>query len=131
MADTPLHKKLLLKPGYRVLLLNAPAGYRDLLSPLQDVEVSETAEGVFDVVQVFARMQADVERLAPAAIAATRPGGVLWWTYPKKTGAIASDLSRDHGWQALNERGYQPVTQIAIDATWSALRFRPTAEIGR
>ena len=131
MADTALPKKLLIKPGYRVLLLNAPAGYQDLLGPLAGVEVSETAGGTFDLVQVFARMQSDVERLAPSAIAATKPGGIVWWTYPKKTGKIDSDLTRDHGWQALAGRGYQPVTQIAIDDTWSALRFRPNAEVGR
>ncbi|HEY7127213.1 MAG TPA: hypothetical protein VH590_21355 [Ktedonobacterales bacterium] len=131
MADTTLPKKLLIKPGYRVLLLNAPAGYRDILGALEGVEVSGAAEGAFDLVQVFARMQADVERLAPGALAATKPGGILWWTYPKKTGKITSDLTRDHGWQALAERNYQPVTQIAIDETWSALRFRPTAEVGR
>jgi hypothetical protein len=131
MADTPLQKKLLIKPGYRILLLNAPPGYQAMLGSLEGVEVSETAEGIFDLVQMFAKTQAEAERLVPGAIAATRTGGLLWWTYPKKTGKMASDLSRDYGWQSLVAHGYQPVTQIAIDDTWSAMRFRPAAEVGR
>ena len=43
----------------------------------------------------------------------------------KKTGAIASDLSRDVVWKRMTGTGLRPVTQIAIDETWSALRFRP------
>jgi hypothetical protein len=27
--------------------------------------------------------------------------------------------------------GWSPVTQIAIDDTWSALRFRPSGDVGR
>jgi hypothetical protein len=32
---------------------------------------------------------------------------------------------------ALNEQGCQPVRQAAIDEDWSALRFRPEAQIQR
>ena len=46
-------------------------------------------------------------------------------TYPKKTGKIASDLSREVTWQAITPLGWRPVTQISIDETWSALRFKP------
>ena len=31
----------------------------------------------------------------------------------------------------VDEEGIRPVTQVSIDATWSALRFRPTAEVGK
>lgn len=36
-----------------------------------------------------------------------------------------SNLNRDTLAAALSERGVRPVRQIAIDDTWSALRFRP------
>jgi hypothetical protein len=56
---------------------------------------------------------------------------VLWICYPQKTSAIASDVNRDIAWAPLAEAGYRPVTQVAIDDTWSALRFRPQSEVGR
>jgi hypothetical protein len=41
-----------------------------------------------------------------------------------------TDLNRDVFWEALEHLGVRPVTQIAVDDVWSALRFRPFAEVG-
>ena len=49
---------------------------------------------------------------------------VLWVAYPKKTSALASDLDRDHGWEPMTAAGFDPVSQVAIDDTWSALRWK-------
>jgi len=39
MPDQKLLKKLLIKPGYRLLLLNAPGGFVESLNPL-DKEIT-------------------------------------------------------------------------------------------
>ncbi len=54
-----------------------------------------------------------------------RPADVVWISYPKNG---ASELKRDMLRDAIN--GWQPVSQVAIDDTWSAMRFRPDAEVG-
>jgi hypothetical protein len=130
MAESSLVKKLGMKPGQKVLILNAPEDYRRLLGTLpEDVEVESSAEGSFDFVQVFMYNKADVESYAPVAMGALKPGGLLWFTYPKKTSSIKTDITRDNGWEEVMKAGIRPVTQIAIDETWSALRFRPTYEV--
>lgn len=130
MAEKSLATKLLLKPGQRVAVVNAPEGYVKGLGPLPDgVHVSEAPEGSYDLVQLFVQSKADADRYAQAAIAATKPGGILWVSYPKKSGAIKTDISRDNGWEAFFATGWRPVTQIALDETWSALRFRPTEDV--
>lgn len=53
---------------------------------------------------------------------------VVWIYYPKKTGQIKSDLSRDVCWKVLVPIGFTPNSQISIDDTWSALRFKPTQD---
>jgi hypothetical protein len=131
MAETTLIKKLLIKPNQRILLLNAPQGYRELLGALPEgVTIATSADGEYDAVHLFAAQKADLEANAPIAIKATRQSGVLWISYPKKTGKIKSDLTRDIGWKVVDEMGWQGVTQISIDDTWSALRFRPASEVG-
>lgn len=55
---------------------------------------------------------------------------LLWIAYPKKSGKIRSDISRDNGWELVFAAGYEPVTQVAIDDDWSALRFRKSEAIG-
>ena len=49
---------------------------------------------------------------------------VLWIAYPK-AGKLDTDLNRDVLWKLLDGNGIRPVRQIAIDDTWSAMRFRP------
>lgn len=132
MADTSLAKKLGLKPGQHAVVLNAPEGYRERLGALPDeVELAERLEGAADFVQVFVRDRAAVERDVPAALAAVKPGGLLWLTYPKQSSKVKTDITRDRGWDVVYAAGWRPVTQIAIDETWSALRFRPRADVGR
>ncbi len=134
MPDTPLVKKLGIKPGQRLLLLHAPDGYRTRLGALpEDVELIEAAEeapvGMFDAIHLFVGNKAELDRMAPVAIAALRPGGLLWIAYPKKSAKTGADVTRDEGWDAVAAAGLRPVTQVAIDEVWSALRFRPVAEV--
>src|SRR5215469_15496669 len=102
MAETPLAKKLLLKPGQRVAIIQAPEGLPAALGPLpQGIAVVETLDGPFDLALVFLREKAGMDRLVPLAIAALKPGGVLWLAYPKKSGKVTTDITRDVGWEAV------------------------------
>jgi hypothetical protein len=54
----------------------------------------------------------------------TRPA-ILWVAYPKGNRA---DINRDTLWPILSEYGLRPISQVAVDDVWSALRFRPHKE---
>jgi hypothetical protein len=126
MTQSPLIKRLGLRPGMRAALLNPPSGYLESLGELPEgVRFSSQPEPEYDFVQVFIKDSEEFARLTPVAQAAIRYDGMLWICYPKKTGDITSDLSRDIVWKKMTGTGLRPVTQIAIDETWSALRFRP------
>ena len=60
---------------------------------------------------------------AEQAVAA-RADRLAWIGYPKG-GQLGTDLNRDRLVAAPAARGVQPVRQVSIDQTWSALRFRP------
>ncbi|MBN8610482.1 MAG: YdeI/OmpD-associated family protein [Deltaproteobacteria bacterium] len=128
-----LAKKLLIKPGHKVLVLRAPQIVADAIAPPAGVQLttSNTARGPFDVVLIFVSSGKGLGDHAPKALAALAPDGVLWFAYPKKTSGVSSDLSRDEGWQPLRSRGWGPVAQVALDATWSAVRFKPEESIER
>lgn len=127
MSDGALVKKLQIKPGQRMVILNPPPGYLEQLGPLpKGVELAEKPEGVFDFVQLFVHNVAELERLASSAIAAAKRDAILWISYPKRSARVQTDIARDVGWEVVNRAGLRPVSQVAIDETWSALRFRPT-----
>jgi len=95
-------------------------------------EVLPTGDGIdADTLILFVRDRAGADAAIARGIAAFAPGKRLWFAYPKRSGAYASDISRDDGWQTLEQAGFLPVTQVALDADWSALRFRPRGEIKR
>jgi hypothetical protein len=129
-VDEVLVKKLQLKPGMTVMVLNAPEGYVDRLTPLPG-GATELAAGPADWVQAFVRNKADVDALAPRAMQAVKPGGVLWLCYPKGGAKAGTDVNRDKGWDAVYGAGWGPVASAAIDEQWTALRFRPEAEVQR
>lgn len=133
MADPTLLKKLRLLSGQRALVLNPPTGYLDHLAPLPEGVILDAAAGSagsYDFVQVFVQNSDELARLAPLAQQACRFDGMLWFCYPKLSAKVPSDLSRDRLWELMKPTGLAPVTQIAIDETWSALRFRPSARVG-
>lgn len=82
-----------------------------------------------DVVLAFVRTTAEVGPALDTALPHYRRGRALWFAYPKKTGGIRTDIGRDHGWEPAFALDLLPVAQIAIDGTWSALRFRHRDEI--
>lgn len=132
MTPSPLAKKLQIKANHRVLLLGAPAEYAASLEPLPEgAAVATAARGAFDVVQLFVRKASDLEKNGPKAFGAVKEGGVLWIAYPKKSSGVETDLTRDAGWKAVEDAGWGAVAQVAIDGTWSALRWKPEAKVAR
>src|SRR3990172_3388258 len=104
MTNTTLAKKLLIKPGHRILLLNVPERYMGQLSPLPEgAAVDSRLEGKFDCVHLFAQNKAILERDAPEAMAAVKPGGLLWIAYPKGTSKVETDITRDTGWDVMKD----------------------------
>ncbi len=73
----------------------------------------------------FTPASGEVEKLGPACIHNLSDDGKLWLAYPKGTSRrYKSDINRDHGWETVTGAGFRPVSQVAIDEDWSALRFR-------
>ena len=61
----------------------------------------------------------------------TKGDAIVWFAYPKGTSRkYQCDFNRDNGWDALKALGFDTVRQVAIDADWSALRFRRVEFIG-
>jgi hypothetical protein len=111
--------KLQFKPGQSVAVLNAPPGLE-----LPGVAVADVADA--DAVVAFVVRQDDLGSAEPA-VAAARADRLAWIGYPKG-GQLGTDLNRDRLVAALAGRGVQPVRQVSIDDTWSALRFRPASQ---
>ena len=74
---------------------------------------------------LFINNLAEASQLVPEAMRTVKPDGLLWVAYPKGASGVKTDVNRDRLWQALEPTGWRPVRQVALDDTWSAMRFRP------
>jgi hypothetical protein len=117
--------KLGIKPAQSIFLINPPGDYAEMVGGLPP-GTTVVRHRPADVVHLFARSMVELAEHGVEATAAVKPGGLVWISYPKDG---ASDLKRDLLRDAIN--GWQPVTQVALDDTWSAMRFRPDEEVGR
>lgn len=127
MSEQALIKKFGIKAGWQVLVLNSPAGFLARLADLPaGVVVVETAVPyTCDLVQLFVQDSRELAQYFDTAVTALKPGGALWIAYPKKSAAAKTDLTRDEGWQQVYSANLEAVSMIAVDDTWSAVRFAP------
>ncbi|MHA6530462.1 YdeI/OmpD-associated family protein [Paenibacillus sp. BAC0078] len=121
-----LIKKLRLPQGGSVLVLQPPEGYlQELGLEARAAEYNSGLKGTYDYVQLFAATVKELEQYGPVALSAIRPDGLLWLCYPKGSCGLKTDLSRDKGWDSVKAAGFEGVSLVSVDETWSAMRFRP------
>ena len=123
MPQSPLAKKMKLKPGARAAIVNAPEKYLKELK--HDAEISQKLSGKFDWIQVFAKDKKELASLAPKAASALKPDSILWLSFPKGSSNIQTDLTRDKGWEDVKELGLKRVNLVSVNDTWSAFALRP------
>ncbi len=122
MMIISLSHKLKLKPGLSAALLNMPDGYMVELMP-ERVMIDHSLSGKYDWIQVFVRTKAELESLYPAITAALNRDSLLWITFPKGNSGIQTDLTRDNGWDVVQDLKW--INLVSINATWSAFSLRP------
>ena len=122
-ATSPVARKLLVEPGQRVRVLSPETVIEEALACLPE-GASRVTRSIADVVLLFARDSKALAREAPRAIAALAPEGALRIAYPKIASGVKTDLTRERGWEPVVSAGFPVVSLVAIDETWSALRWK-------
>jgi hypothetical protein len=129
-SGTPLPKKLGIKTGSVVGLVDAPEGFEVTLGDLPEgtvvIRLPEGAGSSLsrppDVTLWFATRRADLDsRMAGMCSLAERGG--LWIIWPKKASGVVSDLSQAVVRETGLAAGLVDFKVCAVDATWSGLRF--------
>lgn len=120
MAAKTVAEKLVIKPGNAVWVSHPDRA--GLLGALPEGAEVTGSPGEADAAVVFADDAASVRAAFVKDEKALTTRAVLWVAYPK---ANRTDVNRDSLWPILADFGLRPVSQVAVDEVWSALRFRP------
>jgi len=125
MTDKTPAQKLLMKPGLRVLFVHPPENVAALLGGLPSgVTVAENTQASVDFILFFAGSRQALEADLPHLSDLLKPAGMLWVAYHKGTSKIKSDINRDSIAAYAQTVGMTPVSLIAINDDWSALRVK-------
>src|SRR5262245_34004000 len=93
-SGTPLVKKLGIKEGFRVALVDAPEGFRAELVDLPErVSFVTSVASRLDLILFFVKSQSALKLNFPRLAAKLAPTGMLWIAWPKKASGVSTDLS--------------------------------------
>jgi hypothetical protein len=123
-SGTPLPKKLGLRPGFRVRMVNDPIEVRaELQSTIAGCEVLDAFQDRLDFVMVFADSRASLWKEARRVAELLSPAGMFWACWPKKGSGVVTDLD-EHGVRGIGLRtGLVDVKVCAVTEVWSGLNF--------
>jgi hypothetical protein len=123
-SNTSLTKKLGIKEGSQVLLLNAPKNFESELSLLpSEVRFVTRASKAVDLILLFARSQSALNNEFAKLAAKIAPNGTLWIVWPKKSSGVSTDLSFNSVQRIGLDAGLVDVKVCAINDVWSGLKF--------
>lgn len=123
-SNTPLAKKLGLKPETSIYIEAPPADYFDWISPLPDgIEVKSKLSGKLDFIHLFVKERKRFEKLFTDAQRNLEKDGMLWISWPKKSSKIETDLDENIIREFGLTQGLVDVKVCAVDDVWSGLKF--------
>ena len=123
-SETTLLKKLGIKEGARVALVNAPQDFPQELGQLpKGAEFVSASHKKLDLIFIFVESRAQlVKRLARLRPKISQ-SGMIWVAWPKKSSGVETDLSFDAVQEAGLAVGIVDTKICAINDVWSGLKF--------
>jgi hypothetical protein len=119
-------KKLRYKEEVKGAILNAP---KEINNEFKKMGFKTSIKNKSQFTLLFVKNKSQFEELMKPTIDKIEIDSLFWLAYPKGTSKIETDVNRDILWKLAEPYGYRPVSQVAIDSDWSAMRFRPKEKV--
>jgi hypothetical protein len=129
-SGTPLPKKLGLKEGETLVLINPPEGFEECLAPLPTAAtVSGKLAASNRLVILFCKDTATMMKSLSAVSGKLDADGSLWISWPKKSSPLFVDLTEDGIRAIALPTGLVDVKVCAVNADWSGLKLMVRKEL--
>jgi hypothetical protein len=123
-SGTPLPKKLGIRDGSRVLLVNTPDGFEHLLTPLPNgAQLVKHATKGLDVAVLFATEQASLIGWFDELAASIDTAGRLWVAWPKKASKVTTDIDFEFAQGIGLDAGLVDNKSASITDVYQGLQF--------
>lgn len=124
-SKTPLAKKLGIKEGFMIKIVNEPAHYLSLFSdfPIEVTYARKKKEDSIDFIHLFCKTHADLEMHGSTLMKQLKKDGLMWVSWPKQSSNIDTELTREIIRDFVLGIGLVDVKVCAVDDDWSGLKF--------
>jgi hypothetical protein len=122
-SSTPLAKKLGIKSGFNISLINAPAYYFDLFTDLPADLVINDLSGKKDFIHFFIKQKDEYISQLPVLKQQLKPEGMIWASWPKKSSKIITDITETTIRNYAIQIGLVDIKVCAVDEIWSGLKL--------
>jgi hypothetical protein len=121
-SGTPLIKKLGILPSSKLLLLNAPSEYFELVGVDLTFTVVKSGREA-DLVHLFVVERKDLEKQFLKLIKGLPSTTVVWISWYKKSAKIPTDITEDIIREIVLPTGWVDVKVCAVSEVWSGLKI--------
>ena len=129
-SGTPLWKKLGLKEGAILAVVNAPDSFvKDLGELPTAANIRKGLKSKETLCIVFVTDRASLEKQLATAAKKLHADGALWISWPKKTSKLFRDLTEDGIREVVLPMGLVDVKVCAVNADWSGLKLMVRKEL--
>ncbi|WP_413667722.1 DUF3052 domain-containing protein [Mucilaginibacter sp. Mucisp86] len=123
-SGTPLAKKLGIKTGTKLMVVNAPGRYPDLFTDLPtDVYFTDDLSLENDVIHFFSKSADEYRVNLPELMKQIKQDGMIWVSWPKKASKVVTDITEDLIRNFALQIGLVDVKVCAVDEVWSGLKL--------
>ena len=123
-SGTPLAKKLGIKNGFRLRVVNQPAGYFDLFTDLPgEIEILEEKKTRKNLVHYFTKQFKELQRDIVPLKNEIEANGMIWISWPKKSSKVPTDITEDLIRSLALSNGLVDIKVCAVDEVWSGLKL--------
>jgi hypothetical protein len=123
-SGTPLAKKIGIKEGSRVALVNAPKDFQFEPNELpDDVEFIKGSAKSLDIILFFVTTERALTKEFSKLASRLTASGMIWIAWPKKSSGVGTDLTFNRVQTIGLDAGLVDVKICAVDDTWSGLKF--------
>lgn len=122
-SGTPLPKKLGIKDGLRVYLVDSPQEVVKELKPYLAKCEETDGKSPIDFAIVFTKSKAALAKEFKSMTKQLAPAGMLWISWPKKSSGVPTDLTENAVREIGIAAGLVDVKVCAVTDIWSGLKF--------
>lgn len=123
-SGTPLARKLGIKEGFKIRLVDQPDYYFNLFTDLPEtLNILKDKKTKKNLIHYFTKSAAALRKDIVVLRNEIEPNGMIWISWPKKASKITTDITEDTIREVALTNGLVDIKVCAVDEVWSGLKL--------